>query len=1075
MMKHLIQNLNIIMISLAFRGLGLASEIPSTVIEGPLDDVWLHVELLEDPDHSLTINDVVSEKKTFKDVGPGPLNIEFTKSAFWGKFKLENPTKEDITVFLHMYPFYVDILDLYIPTQTGQFKRESIGDKIPVADQKTPERHPWIELKVSPGVSTYYFRVFSGGEGQPILSVMDKAASAKRTQNDNNIISILIGILSGMLIYNTILWAFFRTKVYGYYVAYMASFLVGTLSSSRYAAVYLYPHSNGGLFGDYGLHLGITGVMIFACLFAIEFLDLKKHLPKIEKTLKGSVVTFAVLLFLMPALGNGNLNVIVFQFVALPLMIYSGFYRALKGYRPAVFYLISWSFFIVGAMVWTIATLNVIPFTFAVSFAPGYGTALECMILALALGDKMRLEQLHARTRIEKLNSKLKEKITEVKDKERARTLFFNNVSHELRTPLNGILGFLDMILRRSSDDLPDTVTDKIKRVKSLANSLKMQVNAILDIARSKRSEHTLQLEKIDLNGVMDDLENLIFGLSQKFGTESISTKVSWDREKEAIFITDKHKLLTILTNLLGNAFKFKHADHPNNIELILELKSDHLYITVKDTGIGIKEELLPKIFDEFEQVEGDSDRSYEGTGLGLAIVKRFVNALDGDVSVESTLGKGSIFKVSLKAKAIGQRQTILTPTKTNKDSSPQKNHDFVEMTEATPESIPNKIDFHVDKKKRSETILVVDDNQVNVEVLVELLLDEGFNVEDALSGKVALEKIKAHPPDLVLLDVMMPQMSGDEVLEQIRKTQEGQALPVVFLTAKASEEDKLSGLKASADGYLAKPVDTEELLTTIENLLERTRKATELGRIRQEIESAKMVGLGTMAAGIAHEINNPLAIISGYASRQEQIFQRLNITDENILKSNRKIIEVTKRISKIVQGLRTFSRDGQKDPYQKSLAKTIISASLELCEESIKTKNIKIQVTEFDDSLYLFCRETQVMQVLINLLQNAADEIQGNPDAWIEISVSEDEGRVSFRVTNSGKRIDAEVVERIFDPFFTMKEVGKGTGLGLSISRGIAEDHGGTLGVNLKHQFTQFVLSLPMRPEKSENLPKSA
>ena len=242
---------------------------------------------------------------------------------------------------------------------------------------------------------------------------------------------------------------------------------------------------------------------------------------------------------------------------------------------------------------------------------------------------------------------------------------------------------------------------------------------------------------------------------------------------------------------------------------------------------------------------------------------------------------------------------------------------------------------------------------------------------------------------------------------------------------------------------------------------------------LEQEIEvarakalhSSRLSALGEVAGGMAHEINNPLMIV--YA-KMEQLKRtvRVGMTESDVLKAAELIQKVEKtaeRISKIIRGLRTVARDGENDPYQVVGIQSIISDTLELCHHRLKNKEITLRVPqELSPDLVFDCRATQVVQVLLNLINNAVDAVEGVPQPWIEVRVDANDDFVDFYVTDSGPGIPEAIREKIMQPFYTTKQIGKGTGLGLSISQGIAQSHGGSLQLLSNSIHTCFHLRLP-------------
>jgi C4-dicarboxylate-specific signal transduction histidine kinase len=241
-----------------------------------------------------------------------------------------------------------------------------------------------------------------------------------------------------------------------------------------------------------------------------------------------------------------------------------------------------------------------------------------------------------------------------------------------------------------------------------------------------------------------------------------------------------------------------------------------------------------------------------------------------------------------------------------------------------------------------------------------------------------------------------------------------------------------------------------------------------------QLLQASKLSSLGEMAAGIAHEINNPLAIIVGSVNQLERKGEQwVDLESKNKVGV---IARAADRISKIVKGLKSFARDDSHDAPERASLQDLLSLTLQFSGHTLGGGKIKLDVMLPPDSIYLSCRLTQLSQVLINLIQNAAHAIGDTVDPWIRIEakrVDQAESRVVLTVTDSGRGIPSHVAAKMFDPFFTTKPIGKGTGLGLSISIGIIASHGGKLYLNPESPHTQFVIELPI--EKQASLPQAA
>ncbi len=458
----------------------------------------------------------------------------------------------------------------------------------------------------------------------------------------------------------------------------------------------------------------------------------------------------------------------------------------------------------------------------------------------------------------------------ELVEKEKARTLFFHNTSHELRTPLNGIIGFLQLVLKGRYGAIPEQANAQLAKSLRLADALKNQVNTILDIAKSRRGDLQKRNQLVSLTELKESADNLADGLRLKNENLTYVSQLNLSKEGPD-FISDQEKILTIVRNLLGNAFKFSAPDRINHISFELRYSSQKiLQISVQDTGIGIAREYHQKIFEEFAQVQGDARRTYEGTGLGLTMVRDLVKLLGGTIKVDSAPGVGSTF-------------TIQIPSHDKVDAKlqePEEHHTKEEVenlrlahmrdrnataSTAAPQA-PSQV--QTPKISRAWNVLIIDDTETNCEVIHEILQEEGYRSSFQLSGRAGLIAMKKLKPDLVLLDMMMPEMSGEDVLKAMKAEPGLQDVPVVLITARASEEDRLVGLKLGVDDYLAKPIVAEELLLRVHNLLERHNLLREVERYQA---MDKMVQMGTLFADLSHEIKNILNGASTVPKLQKQ------------------------------------------------------------------------------------------------------------------------------------------------------------------------------------------------------------
>lgn len=304
--------------------------------------------------------------------------------------------------------------------------------------------------------------------------------------------------------------------------------------------------------------------------------------------------------------------------------------------------------------------------------------------------------------------------------------------------------------------------------------------------------------------------------------------------------------------------------------------------------------------------------------------------------------------------------------------------------------------------------------------------------------------------------------------------------MPVTMLWKRGSGFKTQSSIVASWAGFCGSLISIflAIILSSLETITERAKKIAaettyELSMRENELQvrqmalvaSSRMSSLGQMASGMAHEINNPLAIISGKAQHLEFLLNQKPLNFEKAQLHIQAINSNVERIAKIIRGLRSIARDVPNDPFREVGARDIMQDTLELCRSRFKHHDVVLIVpTEISPDLKINARPEQIVQVLLNLLNNAFDAVESLPEKWVKVDVEHAQRKIRFSVTDSGKGLRGEVTDKIFDPFFTTKDVGKGTGLGLSISRGIIEKHQGRIYVDEHSEYTKFVVEIDSR-----------
>lgn len=383
---------------------------------------------------------------------------------------------------------------------------------------------------------------------------------------------------------------------------------------------------------------------------------------------------------------------------------------------------------------------------------------------------------------------------------DRQKDEFLANTSHELRTPLHGIIGLAESLREGASGPLTPQLSEDLDMIIASGKRLSCLVDDILDFSKMVGDQLELHPENVDVRVAVDMVIKLTWPL---MGNKQVALKNSIPKDLPPVE-ADLNRLHQILYNLLGNAVKFTDQ---GVIEIGARLDEGMVEVRVSDTGIGIPESELERIFRSFTQVDGSAQRIHGGAGLGLAITRQLVSLQGGKMAVSSVVGQGSVFSFTLPLakKDVKMFRSRVEP---EPESAPVP----------TPVEAPSVL---LKDQHHQPHILIVDDEPINRQVLKNYLALEHYHLTEASGGPEALALLEAAAFDLILLDVMMPRMSGYQVCAEIRKNFSLRDLPVIFLTARNQEEDLVEGFQYGANDYLAKPIGKSELLSRVRTHLE--------------------------------------------------------------------------------------------------------------------------------------------------------------------------------------------------------------------------------------------------------------
>ena len=558
---------------------------------------------------------------------------------------------------------------------------------------------------------------------------------------------------------------------------------------------------------------------------------------------------------------------------------------------------------------------------------------------------------------------------------DRAKTLFFSNISHEFRTPLSLLIGPIEDVL----NDTSIGASNKQRMEVAFRNALRMQklVNTVLEFSKIEAGKLEGQFTRVDICALTTDFTSIFRSAIEKSGMDlkMVCEEVSGD-----VYV-DVDMWEKIILNLVSNAFKYSKK---GTIMVTVKQVGAEVQISVSDTGVGIPEDQLDKIFQRFHRVENIEGRSQEGTGIGLAMVKELVRIHRGNISVQSKHGIGSTFTVTIPVgnAHLPSDKLSETPERLNSKTSasfveealkwlPEDDHENLEIAEQHPDASPRK-----------KTVLLADDN-ADMRGYVHRLLSPSFSVITAINGEEAYEKALAGKPDLVLTDIMMPKLDGFGLLKKLRNYPDTRNIPVIFLSARAGEEAKVEGLDAGADDYLVKPFSAKELLARVEATIKiaQNRLASE-ENIRSIMMKAPAAMMLLRGADFVVEMANEKVLEVWDRSYEEVINKRLfDLFPDFANQGFRQMLEGVMETGVAYTGTEvplTLTRYGKTETIYRNLAYTpvknelnettaIISVGIDVTSQVIARKKIEEEVIE----------RTKDLRILNAALQQSNDDLQ--------------------------------------------------------------------------------------------------
>lgn len=790
----------------------------------PVHDLMNYLKIIEDT------NDILTQDQILND-----LTLSFFERADFGRFLKSNTTywgKLDIIAKDSLKGWTIHLEDRFIgppawSKSNGTVDVFAYKDSQLLFHKKTGVEYPknerdlkanWVLNQIGineirPNESTtLIFKVRGNQLGYPAYFNLTARSPSQPSyhqifQFNNSFNLFMLGVTFIIFLYHILQFLYLKERVFLWFSIWV------------FACLITHAMTVGLIIGSFTnfrfpFQMLTTNAIFFTFwFFGRSFIDSKKKFPKLDKIILG------IAYFLIVEIVLTILYVLIFD--AKPVYLDIGFHYVVLNIYCIFSLIISIvltlqkdtfakyfgfgsiiaSVFLIIGTLWSMGVIGPIK-----NFADPYATGMFLQIIIYSFGIAYRQQQLSIRAQEEKLKAQETEaEIARVKDLDKVKTRFFANISHEFRTPLALISGPINRALKTTSEGDAITLDKKhFNLIKNNTERLQNLVDQLLDLSKIESGNIYISLQQ---GGIIQLLRSLIFSFESMAERENISLNTSFPQELDFAFF-DKDKLEKIIINLLSNAFKY--TSESGSVTVAVKHDNNFISIQISDTGKGIEGDEVNRIFDRFYRVEGNEEK---GSGIGLALTKELVELQNGTISVDSTKGVGTTFKVRLpiNLKHLPQELSVISKKVESHDLSQEEI-----QIDPQPESVQFK------EKMTNSTVpvvLIVEDNQDLKTYITDVIKDE-YNVLLAKNGEQGERMAFEHIPDIIISDVMMPKKDGYQLCHSVKSNPKSSHIPIIMLTAKAGQHNKIEGLSQGADAYLTKPFDDDELMLLMRNLV---------------------------------------------------------------------------------------------------------------------------------------------------------------------------------------------------------------------------------------------------------------
>lgn len=628
--------------------------VTEVVINDDKKNLGSSIQWIEDASDKLTFEQVRNlASKNFNPPEAYTFNQGYTSSSYWLKFQIEFSAELIDSHWLLEIPFpLLDYVALYTPDANNDYSVIYTGDRSFFSKRDIDTTDFVFNIRPKQQINTYFIHVKTQDSLQVPLYLWAENAYPKHNALATGLQGAYFGIMIVMILYNLFIYLSVRDLSYLYYIGYISCFTIFQSSMEGYSFEYLWPNNTWWA----NINIPFLGILslFFAALFARNMLNTKELLPRLDKVILTVTSTLFIILpiILFGSYKLGIYTALITSFVFFNLILFTAFLAAYKGDRTAKVFAVAWSIFLLGGGIGLLGMLDILPLKYASQTAIQIGSALEVILLSLALADRINLIErekteieAHSKTMLLEANKQL-ENSNRVKDE------FIATISHEIRTPMNGILGSTQLL---ADTDLKEDQIIYIDTINSSGKILIEILNNILDYSKIEANKLAIESSEFELEELINECADFFSGISAQ---KQVKLFIRIHKGTPKIIRSDPLRLKQILLNLLSNAFKYTsrgqiviHAQSDKN-------NQDTLLIEVEDSGSGLNHEQQDMLFQPFVQVDGSSSREKGGTGLGLAICKKLTQLMGGEIGVHSFPGEGATFWFTTNIELIKQGET---------------------------------------------------------------------------------------------------------------------------------------------------------------------------------------------------------------------------------------------------------------------------------------------------------------------------------------------------------------------------------------------------------------------------------